>query len=315
MTLFGHYVLGLDFWIAVLLGAVTSPTDAAAVFSVLRDVAHSPSAAGRAGGRVGLDDAPTVLLVTLASSIAVGHEPDGGGVLGLAGLIVVGLLAGLAIGIGLGWVGVWLLRRVALPSSGLYPLAALVWAVFAYSAAAMLHTSGFAAVYACALISRQHTRLPHRTATRCRSSRGHRLDRPDRAPSSCWGCWLPPGRVGPFQVGARPHLSAGFFLTFVARPLSSAAFLCRRVFEIPSRKQTPSSPGPGFAEQSRLCWRPSPRCRRRSGGGRVSCSTWYFVFVVIFTSLQAPTLPFVARRTGGLLGEDSAGRWRSRRRR
>ena len=29
MSLFGYYVLGLDLWVAVLLGAVTSPTDAA----------------------------------------------------------------------------------------------------------------------------------------------------------------------------------------------------------------------------------------------------------------------------------------------
>ena len=33
-----HYVLGLSWELAVLLGAVTSPTDAAAVFSVLRGV-------------------------------------------------------------------------------------------------------------------------------------------------------------------------------------------------------------------------------------------------------------------------------------
>ena len=38
MTLFGYYVLNLDLRIAILLGAVTSPTDAAAVFAVLRRV-------------------------------------------------------------------------------------------------------------------------------------------------------------------------------------------------------------------------------------------------------------------------------------
>ena len=50
MTLFGYFVLGLDLWIAVLLGAVTSPTDAAAVFSVLRNVPH-PAPAPRACSR------------------------------------------------------------------------------------------------------------------------------------------------------------------------------------------------------------------------------------------------------------------------
>src|SRR5215210_3772212 len=38
MALFGFYVLQLPLWIAVLFGAVTSPTDAAAVFSVVGKV-------------------------------------------------------------------------------------------------------------------------------------------------------------------------------------------------------------------------------------------------------------------------------------
>ena len=53
----------------------------------------------------------------------------------LVGLIVLELVAGLLIGIALGWLGVQILRRVALPSSGLYPLATLGWAVFAYGVA------------------------------------------------------------------------------------------------------------------------------------------------------------------------------------
>ena len=52
MTLFGYFVLGLDLWLAVLLGAVTSPTDAAAVFSVLRNVPDPAPAARHARGRV-----------------------------------------------------------------------------------------------------------------------------------------------------------------------------------------------------------------------------------------------------------------------
>ena len=65
----------------------------------------------------------------------------------------------------LGWLGGQLLRRVALPSSGLYPLAILVWAVFAYGVAALAHTSGFAAVYVAALLL-GNAQLPHRAATR-----------------------------------------------------------------------------------------------------------------------------------------------------
>ena len=164
MTLFGYFVLGLDLWIAVLLGAVTSPTDSAAVFSVLRNVPIPHRLRGVLEAESGLNDAPTVLLVGVASSLAIGQEPAGGAA-GLVGLIVLELVGGLAVGAALGWVGVQGMRRVALPSSGLYPLAAVVWAVLTYGAAAMLHLSGFAAVYVCALVL-GNAQLPHRIATR-----------------------------------------------------------------------------------------------------------------------------------------------------
>ena len=164
MTLFGHYVLGLPLWVAVLLGAVTSPTDAAAVFSVLRTVPIPRSLRGALEAESGLNDAPTVLLVMLASSYAVGN-PVEFGIPGLFGLILLEMIGGLAIGGGLGWLGAQILRRVALPSSGLYPLAILVWTVFAYGITALIHASGFAAVYVCALVL-GNLQLPHRAATR-----------------------------------------------------------------------------------------------------------------------------------------------------
>ena len=295
MTLFGHYVLGLDLWIAVLLGAVTSPTDAAAVFSVLRNVPIPHRLRGALEAESGLNDAPTVLLVTVASSIAVGQETAGGGVLGVIGLILVELVAGLGIGIGLGWVGVWLLRRVALPSSGLYPLAALVWAVFAYSAAAMLHTSGFAAVYACALML-GNAQLPHRAATR------------SFVEGIGWiaqiglfvmlGLLASPGRVSVQAVVVA--LAAGFFLTFVARPLS--VLLCASGFRISPREQAFLS-WAGLRGAVPIVLATIPLSQAVVGGELLFDVV--LVFVVIFTSLQGPTLPFVARRLG-LLDEESA---------
>ncbi len=93
MTLFGYFVLGLDLWLAVLLGAVTSPTDAAAVFSVLRNVPIPHRLRGTLEAESGLNDAPTVLLVVLASAAAIG-QPPAGGVPGLIGLILLELVGG-----------------------------------------------------------------------------------------------------------------------------------------------------------------------------------------------------------------------------
>lgn len=69
-----HFVLGLDWQISVLLGAVTSPTDAAAVFSVLRRVPIRPRLRGALEAESGLNDAPTVLLVTLVSTGGIGES-------------------------------------------------------------------------------------------------------------------------------------------------------------------------------------------------------------------------------------------------
>ena len=66
-----HFLLGLPWELAVLLGAVTSPTDAAAVFSVLRVMPLPKRLTGALEAESGLNDAPTVVLVTLISTGAV----------------------------------------------------------------------------------------------------------------------------------------------------------------------------------------------------------------------------------------------------
>src|SRR3954447_11655384 len=102
-----HYLLGLSWELSVLLGAVTSPTDAAAVFSVLRGLPITPRLAGALEAESGLNDAPTVVLVTLISTGAVGDH----GALATFGVIVFELVAGTAVGLGVGFGGAWLMRR------------------------------------------------------------------------------------------------------------------------------------------------------------------------------------------------------------
>src|SRR6476659_6954050 len=122
-------LLGLDWQLAVLLGVVTSPTDAAAVFSVLRRVPLPRRITGALEAESGLNDAPTVLLVSLASQgDALAH-----GVGGFVAIVVVELVGGVLVGVALGFGGAWLMRRAALPSSGLYPLAVLSTGVMAYT--------------------------------------------------------------------------------------------------------------------------------------------------------------------------------------
>lgn len=96
-----HFAFDLDWKFALLLGAVTAPTDAAAVFSVLRNVSLPRRLSGALEAESGLNDAPTVLLVT-ALSVSAGHEDP---VWLLAVTIVYELVAGVAFGLLIGWLG------------------------------------------------------------------------------------------------------------------------------------------------------------------------------------------------------------------
>ena len=206
-----HYLLGLPWELAVLLGAVTSPTDAAAVFSVIRVVPLPRRITGALEAESGFNDAPTIVLVTLISSgAATEHGP-----FALAGIIAFELVAGVLIGLGAGFGGAWVMRRVALPASGLYPIAVLSLAMLGYGAAAAVHASGFAAVYVAALVL-GNAALPHRAVTRGFSE------------GLAWlaqiglfvmlGLLLSPGRIEIETVAMA--LGAGLILTAVARPLS-----------------------------------------------------------------------------------------------
>src|SRR5262249_57833605 len=62
-----HWLLHFGWQNAFLLGAVLAPTDAAAVFSVLRKLPLPPRLAGILEAESGLNDPPAVLAVTLLS--------------------------------------------------------------------------------------------------------------------------------------------------------------------------------------------------------------------------------------------------------
>ncbi|CAM5571485.1 hypothetical protein SHIRM173S_11792 [Streptomyces hirsutus] len=123
---------------------------------------------------MGLGDAqraPVVILV-LAFSTAGPMEHS----YVLLGEITLELAIGAAIGLTVGWLGSLGLRHVALPASGLYPIAVMAIAVTAYAAGAMAHGSGFLAVSARWCWQRQAAAL----ARHARIRRGTRLARADR---------------------------------------------------------------------------------------------------------------------------------------
>lgn len=279
MAVFAHYALGLSWELAILLGAVTSPTDAAAVFSVLRKVPLPRRLNSTLEAESGLNDAPVVVLVTLVS-VGGSH-----GLLETAGLVAFELVVGIVGGLVIGFGGAWLMRRAALPSSGLYPLAVLSITVFAYASVASLHASGFAAVYVAALVL-GNSDLPHRAATR------------SFAEGMAWlsqislfvmlGLLLSPGRLSWEVVGLA--FAAGFFLTFVARPLS--VLMAASIQPMPWRELTFIS-WAGLRGAVPIVFATIPLSEQVVGADRLFDIV--FVMVVIYTLITAPTLPVVAR--------------------
>ena len=154
-------LLGFSWRDSLLLGAILAPTDAAAVFSVLRKLPLPPKLAGMLEGESGLNDPPSVLAVTLLSQ--AGPHPLHPAL--LAAEVAWQLAGGAAIGLAAGILGALALRRVALPASGLYPIAVLAVIVASYGAASQARASGFLAVYVSAVVL-GNARLPHGPATR-----------------------------------------------------------------------------------------------------------------------------------------------------
>ena len=69
------------------------------------------------------------------------------------------------IGALLGFGGAWALRRAALPSTGLYPLAAIAVCLLGFTAGQFTHASGLLATYVAALVL-GNSDLPHRGGVR-----------------------------------------------------------------------------------------------------------------------------------------------------
>ncbi len=155
-----HLLLGIDWQLALLLGAIVSSTDAAAVFSVLRVLPLPQRVAGLLEAESGFNDAPAVILVLMFSVMPFVFDPAEA-----VTVAVYELLAGAAIGLAVGYLGALALRRIALPASGLYPIGTFGLALVAFAAAGVAHASGFIAAYLAAVVL-ANSGLPHRSATR-----------------------------------------------------------------------------------------------------------------------------------------------------
>lgn len=145
-------VQGISYTNALLLAAIVSSTDAAAVFSVLRS--------SRIGLRAPLqpllelesssNDPMAVLLTVTLLSYAGGSQAS----LLQGGLfLVLQLFIGTAAGYAAGRFMVWLLNHLKLSSAGLYAIASIALVLLTFSGVSLLKGNGFLAVYVAGLVA------------------------------------------------------------------------------------------------------------------------------------------------------------------
>jgi cell volume regulation protein A len=140
----GAHWLGLDWPEALLVGAIVSSTDAAAVFAVLDGVPLRRRVGLTIELESGLND-PVAVILTLAAAGAAA----GGAALSWALLpqMVAQLAIGGVLGVGIAFIGRFALTRAQLSTAALYPVLSLGLAFISYGVAAELGGSGFLAVY------------------------------------------------------------------------------------------------------------------------------------------------------------------------
>jgi cell volume regulation protein A len=277
-----HVLLRMDWQLALLLGAIVSSTDAAAVFSVLRVLPLPRRVAGLLEAESGFNDAPAVILVLMFSVMPFVFEPESA-----IADIVYELLAGTAIGLGIGFLGALTLRRIALPASGLYPIATFGLGLVAFAAAGTVHASGFIAAYLAAVVL-ANSGLPHKSATR------------SFAEGLGWlaqiGLFVLLGLlVDPSELPADvlPAIVIGLVLLLVARPLSVVISLAW--FSIPWREQAFLS-WAGLRGAVPVVLATFPVVAGVPDSSRLL--NIVFILVVVFTLVQAPSLRPIAHGLG-----------------
>jgi cell volume regulation protein A len=144
-----HLILGVDWYLSLLVATAVSPTDPAIVFSVLgqREIAGNSSTIleGESGAN---DPVGIALMVSLIAAKGVSAGAFAHIAASFAQEMSIGAAVGLLGGIAL----LWNMRTVSLPSEGVYPLRTLAGIMILFGVASIANGSGFLAVFVAGIV-------------------------------------------------------------------------------------------------------------------------------------------------------------------
>jgi cell volume regulation protein A len=152
--------VGITWGEGLLIGAILSSTDAAAVFSILKS--SGLTLKGQLQPLLELESGSNdPMAVLLTGSIMQILMTANFSPLGLLGSLLMQLVVGSLLGFGFGKTMVWIVKQLHLTVAGLYPIATLALLLLGFGITSQLGGNGFLAVYIIGIVLGNST-VPHR---------------------------------------------------------------------------------------------------------------------------------------------------------
>jgi cell volume regulation protein A len=268
---------------ALLLGAVVSSTDAAAVFSVLR--ARQVGLPTRVRDILELESGSNdPMAVFLTVSVIALITEGGGSPLDLTASFVLQMGLGAVLGYTLGRAMAWVINRIELDHDGLYPVLSLTLVLLTYGVTAYLGGSGFLAVYVAGIVMAERAYIHKRSLMRFHDGLAWLMQ---IAMFLTLGLLVFPSRILPV-LGVAVLITA--FLILIARPLAVYLSLLGSQFSL--REQTLIG-WAGLRGAVPIILATFPLVAGVPGGEELF--NIVFFIVLASTLLQGTTIPAVAR--------------------
>jgi len=271
---------------ALLIGAIVSSTDAAAVFAVMRSryVGLRPPLKSLLELESGSNDPMAVFLTIGMISLITGES---GSPLDLVPMFIRQMVLGAVIGYGIGKLMVLLINHLRLEYEGLYPVLTLSLVLLTYSGSAWLGGNGFLAVYLAGLMMGNSEFVHKRSLTRFHDGLAWLMQ---IAMFLTLGLQVFPKQLLPI-VG--PGLLMALFLMIVARPV--AVFLTLAFTSLNVREKTMVA-WVGLRGAVPIILGTFPLL----AGIPQASTIFHLVFFIVLTSvlLQGTSIPIVARWLG-----------------
>lgn len=283
---FAVHILGFSLLEGLLLGAIVSSTDAAAVFSVLRSkkISLKKPLKPLLELESGSNDPMAVFLTVGLISLITAQEKSAAA---LVPMFLIDMSVGALTGFLMTKFIVLLIRRLKLEHEGLYPVVMISFVLLTYAIAVHLHGNGFLAVYLSGLLLGKAEFHNKRSLTKFHDGLAWLMQ---IVMFVTLGLLVFPSQIVPLAAAGALFT---FLLMFVARPVS--VFLCLLPFGMGAREKALVS-WVGLRGAVPIILATFPLM---AGIGHAN-TIFDIVFFVVIASvfIQGTSIPFVAKLLG-----------------